>query len=169
MIRSLTLAVAALCLLTVEAQAQVTASSYSTGGTAVSSAYGRGNTRLNATAIATNGGYAQANMYGSGRNGGFASGNSTAIAAGGVAISNGRSIANGRWSRSHVDSTALSMGGFATSNGTAIARGPWSNARAEAVSMAEYGQYSNSNARAVDNRWVQPAYTVGAPVYYYGN
>ena len=81
----------ALCLLATTADAQVTASSYSTGGTAISTASGRGNTRLNATSMATGGGYARADMRGSGRNGGFASGNSTAIAAGGVAISNGRS------------------------------------------------------------------------------
>lgn len=155
-----TLALAALCLMTVEAEAQVTATSYSTGGTAVSTASGRGNTRLNATAMATNGGYARANMQGSGRNGGFASGNSTAIAAGGVAISNGRSHANGWGSRSHVDSTALSMGGFSRSNGTAIARGPWANARAESVSMADYGQYSNSRSTAIDRRYYQqPVYT----------
>lgn len=57
-----TIAFAALCVLASEAQAQVSAYSYSTGGTAVSTASGRGNTRLNATAIATNGGYARANM-----------------------------------------------------------------------------------------------------------
>ena len=85
MTRLLTLAVAALCLLVSEASAQVTASSYSSGGTAVATANGRGNTRLNATAVARNGGYARANMTGRGYNGGFASGNSRAVANGGVA------------------------------------------------------------------------------------
>ena len=68
---------AALSFVAAEADAQVTASSFSSGGTAISTASGRGNTRLNSTAIATNGGYARADMRGSGRNGGFASGNST--------------------------------------------------------------------------------------------
>ncbi len=154
-----TIAFASLCILACEANAQVTAYSYSTGGTAISTASGRGNTRLGATAIATDGGYARANMQGSGRNGGFASGNSTAIAAGGVAISNGRSKADGWGSRAHADSTALSLGGYARSNGTAIARGNWSNARAGAVSIAEYGQFSSGNATAIDNRRTPP------PVY----
>ena len=104
-------------------------------------------------------------MRGSGRNGGFASGSSTAIAAGGVAISNGRSYANGWGARSHADSAALSMGGFSRSSSTAIAKGRWSNARSTGVSMAGYGQYSNSRARAVDNRWIQQPVYQPQPVY----
>ena len=57
-IRTLTLALAAVALLAADANAQVSASSFSTGGTAISTASGRGNTRLNATSIAVNGGYA---------------------------------------------------------------------------------------------------------------
>ena len=149
------LALAAFSLVAVETEAQVTASSFSSGGTAISTARGRGNTRLNATAVAAEGGYARADMRGSGRNGGFASGNSNAVAIGGVAVSKGRSHANGWGARSHANSTALSLGGFARSKGTAIANGNWSNARADAISTADYGQYSSSKARAVDNRWIQ--------------
>ncbi len=160
-------AVAAVSLAAVEADAQVTASSYSTGGTAISTASGRGNTRLDATAIATDGGYARADMRGSGRNGGFASGSSTAIAAGGVAISKGRSYANGWGARSNADSAAISLGGFARSNSTAIANGNWSNARSNAAAIATYGQYSNSRAKAVDNRWnQQPVYQTEQPAVY---
>ena len=88
-------AVLTVTALTNDADAQVSASSYSTGGTAISSASGRGNTRLRSSAVATGGGYARSTMTGSGFNGGFASGSSRAVSHGGVAISNGNSSANG--------------------------------------------------------------------------
>jgi hypothetical protein len=139
-------------LISTDAHAQVTANSFSSGGTAVSTASGRGNTRLRADSFATGGGYARSTMRGSGRNGGFASGNSTAIAAGGVAISNGSSHANGWGARSRADSTALSLGGFARSRSTARATGPWANARSGAISIADQGQFSNTRSTAIDDR-----------------
>ena len=161
------IALATVCLASVEAEAQVTASSFSSGGTAISTARGRGNTRLNATAIASEGGYARADMRGSGRNGGFASGNSTAIGVGGVAISKGRSHANGWGARSHADSAALSMGGFSRSKSTAIANGSWSNAASDSISIADYGQYSSSSSKAIDNRWNSgPVYGTNPPPTY---
>ena len=45
-------------------------------------------------------------MNGSGTNGGFASGNTAASSYGGVAISNGRSVANGWGARSHANTRA---------------------------------------------------------------
>ena len=142
--------------LTQQVHAQVTASSYSTGGTAIATASGRGNTRLNSSAYATGGGYARSNITGRGTNGGFASGNSRAYSNGGVAISNGRSIADGWGARSHVDSTARTVGGFARSNGTAAALGNWSNAAARS-GVRTWGTYGDSNATAIDNRrTVQP-------------
>lgn len=150
-------ALAALCLIaggltSTDAHAQVTANSFSSGGTAISTASGRGNTRIRADSFATGGGYARSTMRGSGRNGGFATGNSTAIAAGGVAVSNGSSYANGWGSRSRADSTALSLGGFARSRSTARAMGPWANARSGAMSIAEPGQFSNTRSTATDDR-----------------
>ncbi len=154
MTRSFTfsLALAALfATLAPEADAQVTASSYSNGGTAISSASGRGNTRLNASSYASGGGYARATMTGSGTNGGFASGNSTASSRGGVAISNGRSVANGWGARSHANSRANSFRGFARSDSTAIANGNFAQAGSDSRANAFYN-YSRSNARAVDNQ-----------------
>ncbi|MCC9658193.1 hypothetical protein [Rhodopirellula halodulae] len=152
--RLIAVAVAAICLFTAEANAQVTASSYSNGGTAISTASGRGNTRLNARSYATNGGFARADMRGSGRNGGFASGNSSAFANGGVAISNGRSIANGYGARSHANSTARTFGGYSNSSSTAKALGNWANARSDSTANSWFGQSSHSHAKAVDRRWV---------------
>lgn len=149
-----TLAIAAVVTLSVatsEANAQVTASSYSSGGTAISTAHGRGNTRLNSSAVATNGGYARSTMTGSGYNGGFASGNSQAISHGGVAISNGHSSANGWGARSHANSRAYTIGGFSDSNATAAARGNWSNAAANSAANTYYN-YGRSSATAIDNR-----------------
>lgn len=133
------------------ADAQVTASSSSTGGTAISSARGFGNTRLNSSAHAMNGGYARSTLTGSGVNGGFASGNSRAFSNGGVAISNGNSQANGWGARSHVNSYAGTVGGFARSNGNAIANGNWANATANANTRT-WGTYGSSSAEAIDNR-----------------
>ncbi|TWU08455.1 hypothetical protein [Stieleria varia] len=160
-----TIALAAVCLLTAEANAQVTASSYSTGGTAISTARGYGNTQLNATAVATQGGYARANMYGQGTNGGFARGNSTAISHGGVAISNGRSIANGWGAQSVANSTARTYQGFARSNSNAVANGYWAQAGADA-NTSTFQQYGSSSAEAIDNRMnnynpVYPTYSTG--------
>jgi len=157
--RLFAIAVAAACLMTAEAKAQVTARSYSNGGTAISTASGRGNTRLNASSYATNGGYARSDMRGSGRNGGFASGNSTAYANGGVAISQGRSHANGWRARSHADSRAVTHGGFSRSSSTAKALGNWSNARSNSTANSWFGRSSTSRARAVDNRYIPQPYT----------
>lgn len=134
-----------------DANAQVSASSYSTGGTAISSAYGRGNTRLNSTAVATRGGYARSTMTGSGLNDGYATGNSRAVSHGGVAISNGNSSANGWGARSHSNSYARTVGGYARSNSNAVANGRWANARSNA-STRTYYTYGNSSAEAIDNR-----------------
>ncbi|WP_233148270.1 hypothetical protein [Rhodopirellula sp. MGV] len=149
------------------AEAQVTASSFSSGGTAVSSAYGRGRTRLHAGAVATHGGYARSTMTGDGRNGGFASGRSAAISHGGVAISNGNSSANGWAARSHSTSVARTVNGFSRSDSNAIANGNWANARANAQSRT-WGTYGRSSAEAVDNRGNSGGYypsglTTGAP------
>ncbi len=170
-----TFAAVALCLFAATAaDAQVTARSYSNGGTAVATANGRGNTRLNATAVARNGGFARADMNGRGVNGGFASGNSSAVANGGVAISNGRSIANGWGARSHADSVARSNFGFSRSDSTAIARGNWSNAASDSRAVSGWGQYSRSNSRAVDDRrflpqsqpWSPPTYAPAVEPYF---
>ncbi len=146
-----TITFAALCLIAVDANAQVTANSFSSGGTASATASGRGNTRLTANAVAVNGGTAISRMYGSGHNGGFATGNSNAFANGGIAISNGQSYANGWGARSHVRSDANAYRGFAQSNGTAVANGFWSNAKANSQANA-FGNRSVSSSRAVDNR-----------------
>lgn len=138
-------------VMTGDADAQVSASSYSTGGTAISSAYGRGNTRLNSSAVATGGGYARSTMTGSGFNGGFASGNSRAVSHGGVAISNGNSSANGWGARSHSNSYARTVGGFARSNSNAVANGNWADARSNAVTRT-WGTYGSSSSEAIDNR-----------------
>lgn len=139
-------------LISTDAHAQVTANSFSSGGTAISTASGRGNTRIRANSFATGGGYARSTMRGSGQNGGFATGNSTASAIGGVAISNGSSRANGWGSRSHARSTAITQGGFARSRSNARAIGPWANARSNARSIAAPGQFSNTRSTATDDR-----------------
>jgi hypothetical protein len=153
---SATLALAAFALAATltsnTAEAQVTASSFSNGGTAISTAHGRGNTRLNASAVATGGGYARSTMFGSGRNGGFASGNSRAVSHGGVAISNGRSRANGWGARSHSNSVARTVGGFARSDSRAVARGNWANAASDATTRT-WGTYGRSSAEAIDDRF----------------
>ncbi len=133
------------------AHAQVTASSFSSGGTAISSAHGRGNTRLHSSAVATGGGYARSTMTGRGVNGGFASGRSSAISHGGVAISNGNSSANGWGARSHSDSRARTFGGFARSDSNAVARGTWANARSRATTRT-FGTYGRSSSEAIDDR-----------------
>lgn len=161
MTRNVTLSLSLLCLLTSAAQAQVTASSYSEGGTAISTASGRGNTQLNASSYAAGGGYARATMTGRGTNGGFASGNSTASSYGGVAISNGRSVANGWGARSDAQSHANAYRGYARSDGTAIANGRFAQAGADAEANAFYN-FSRSQARAVDNRgFTQSTYPTG--------
>ncbi|MCO8125507.1 hypothetical protein NHH03_27460 [Stieleria sp. TO1_6] len=166
-------AVLTACVLTSDANAQVSASSYSTGGTAVSSAYGRGNTRLNSSAVATGGGYARSTMTGSGRNGGFASGSSRAVSHGGVAISNGNSTANGWGARSHSDSYARTVGGFARSNSNAVANGRWADARSSAATRT-WGTYGSSSSEAIDNRVTnyptyQPSGNNGGQSYNNGN
>ena len=97
------------------ADAQVVSSSFSTGGTAISSASGRGNVHLRSHAAASGGGRAVAHMTGSGRNGGRATGAAIAASHGGYARANGNSHAGGWNSRS--DSTAMA----ASIYGTAIA------------------------------------------------
>ncbi|MCC9604109.1 hypothetical protein LOC67_26445 [Stieleria sp. JC731] len=137
--------------------AQVTSSSYSTGGTAISSAYGRGNTRLHSGAMATGGGYARSTMTGDGRNGGFASGRSAAISHGGVAISRGNSSANGWGARSHSTSVARTVGGFSRSDSNAIANGNWANARSNAQTRT-WGTYGRSSSEAIDDRGYSNGY-----------
>ncbi|QEF96177.1 hypothetical protein Mal15_02040 [Stieleria maiorica] len=152
-----------------DANAQVSASSYSTGGTAISSAYGRGNTRLNSSAYASGGGYARSTMTGRGVNGGFASGNSRAVSHGGVAISNGNSSANGWGARSHSNSYARTVGGFARSNSNAVANGNWADARSNAVTRT-WGTYGSSSSEAIDNRQTgYPVYPTNTPGYTSGN
>ncbi|WP_235908936.1 hypothetical protein [Roseiconus nitratireducens] len=152
-----------------DAQAQVSASSYSTGGTAISTAHGRGNTRLNSSAVATGGGYARSNITGQGINGGFASGNSRAVSHGGVAISDANSTANGWGARSRSNSYARTVGGFARSDSNAIARGNWADASADATTRT-WGTYGSSSSEAIDNRVPsygnQPVYPAVQPTYY---
>nr|WP_236649215.1 hypothetical protein [Rhodopirellula sp. SM50] len=165
-------AILATAAFTGNAHAQVSASSYSTGGTAISSAYGRGNTRLNSSAVASGGGYARSTMTGRGVNGGFASGNSRAVSHGGVAISNGNSSANGWGARSHSNSYARTVGGFARSNSNAVANGNWADARSNAVTRT-WGTYGSSSSEAIDNRRSSnpgyPVYPTNTPSYTGGN
>lgn len=164
MIRNITLtlaAAAAVLTLTIgapECSAQVSASSYSSGGTAISKASGRGNTRLSANARVQNGGYAKATMHGSGRNGGFATGSSNANSFGGTAVSRGRSHANGWGARSHAESEANAFYGVATSRSKAIANGRWANANSEAGADAFFN-HAHGRSTAIDNRYQ------AAPVY----
>ena len=158
----LTLSIAALCLVASNAEAQVSASSFSNGGTAIATARGKGNTRLSANATALNGGYARADMRGSGRNGGFARGSSNAFSNGGVAISRGQSHANGWGAYSNANSNARTYQGFARSNARAVARGTWSNADANA-GVSTFRRYGNSSAEAIDNRWNGYQQTYGSP------
>ena len=106
-----------------EAQAQVTARSFSDGGVATANARGAGNTRLHAEAAATRGGRAHAGITGSGRRGGYATGTSIAVADGGRAVSNAHSDARGFGARSHVESISGSIRGTAISQSNAFARG----------------------------------------------
>jgi hypothetical protein len=148
------LAVAALLsttAVTEQAHAQVSASSFSSGGTAISKASGRGNTRLHASSVATGGGYARSTISGRGTRGGFASGNSRAVSHGGVAISNGRSVANGWGARSHANSRARTVGGYARSDSRAVANGPWADARSNADTRT-WGTYGRSSSEAIDDR-----------------
>jgi hypothetical protein len=134
-----------------DANAQVSASSFSTGGTAISSAYGRGNTRLNSSAVASGGGFARSTLTGSGYNGGFATGSSRAVSHGGVAISNGNSSANGWGARSNSNSYARTIGGYSRSDSNAVANGRWADANSNAATQTYY-TYGRSSSEAIDNR-----------------
>ena len=130
------------------ASAQVTASSYSTGGVASARAYGTGNTNINATEAASGGGFAQATMIGNGTRGGYATGNAIAASHGGVAIANGRSDARGWGSVANSNTIAASNYGTAIANGSAVARhNAWANSDSTAVTNGGVA-ISNSHANA---------------------
>jgi hypothetical protein len=123
----------ALLALAAEGRAQVTARSYSDGGTATARASGVGNTTLHAEAAASRGAEAHARISGNGLHGGYATGTSIAVSDRGRAVSNAHSDARGWGARSHVESVAGSIRGVAISQSNAYARG---NSQAVSLSTA---------------------------------
>lgn len=148
---SLCVCLTSFALLPLTALGQVTATSFSTGGVAISSAHGWGNTQIQAHSAASGGGIARATMFGTGIAGGTARGSAIAASHGGVAIANGRSDARGWGAVAQSNSIAASSYGIAVANGTAVARGNrWAGSDSVATAL---GGVAISDSQATNRGW----------------
>lgn len=139
--------------------ASATAYSIATnGGSSQATSVAVGNADSTAIAGATNGGRAVANSIAIGRRRGYASSAAIATADRGLAVSNSRADAEGRWGGRAVansESLAATIGGVAISNSDSRARGGFGGtARSDSYSTAlsRWG-FAHSDSQAISRGW----------------